>query len=459
MPITFVTVELGAFYADDVQFQGVSERPHLLNRWPEPDSEGVPQGSHVALELVDVGPDGVDLAATQVYVEGVLAFDGGAFQAGFQGADSAYSTPFADVLRVVIDPESDFESLQVVTVRVVSDVVGGGSPFDQSYDFTIEDLTAPIPTSATPKELRRVRLTFDEPVVQLDAEAANDALNPGNYSFDSATVPHATITAESVDSVSPTAVDVWLDVDMTPNALYTATHSGIEDLFGNAVAPPNHQVSFYGFAPDVPTGRRFILWELIPQINRDEDSAIGDLRKFVDCLQEVLDVGMLYEVDRLGTIIDPDLAPEGFLDAMLDDMGNPFQFDLDETQKRTLLSVLIPAYQQKGTAVGIINLVRLFLGIEVEITEYNNDVLGLGLWELGVDWELALGRQRELYTFDVVSPVDLTDEQRRQIREIAVYMKPAHTHLGQIVEPATAPAEPDHWEIGLSELGSSSDLH
>jgi len=52
----------------------------------------------------------------------------------------------------------------------------------------------------------------------------------------------------------------------------------------------------------------------------------------------------------------------------------------------------------------------------------------------------------------------LTDTQRRQLRAVVDYMRPAHTHFVDLLEPG-APTTFDHWELGISELGASTDLH
>ena len=67
-------------------------------------------------------------------------------------------------------------------------------------------------------------------------------------------------------------------------------------------------------------------------------------------------------------------------------IGNPFPFDLDELGKRRLAAVLVEMYRQKGTAVGIRNAVRFFLGIDIAaITALAATALVLGESELGVD--------------------------------------------------------------------------
>ncbi|MCP4673957.1 MAG: hypothetical protein GY854_00240, partial [Deltaproteobacteria bacterium] len=104
--------------------------------------ENVPFDWNIALEIVDTGPDGVDPAATQIWVDGVLALDSGVFQPGFTGVDSELVTT-ADSLRIVIDPVAHFESQATVEVRVVSAVVGETQTLDETYSFVIEDRTAP----------------------------------------------------------------------------------------------------------------------------------------------------------------------------------------------------------------------------------------------------------------------------------------------------------------------------
>ena len=141
------------------------------------------------------------------------------------------------------------------------------------------------------------------------------------------------------------------------------------------------------------------------------------------------------------------------------DLGNPFPFDLDELGKRRLASVLVEMYQQKGTARGIANAIRFFLGIEVEaIVAYSGEALVLGESMLGVDWILGPSSRFARYAFDVHVGVVLTETQRRQIRAIVHYVRPAHTHFIRLVEPTTPPTY-DHWELGISELGTTTLLH
>ena len=195
---------------------------------------------------------------------------------------------------------------------------------------------------------------------------------------------------------------------------------------------------------------------MLPKHNRRED-ATGDLRRFIACLQEVTDL-LLSDVDRFADLFDLERAPAPFLDLILADLGNPFPFDLDDLAKRKLAASLVRMYRQKGTAAGIVNAVRFFLGIEVTVDAYHLGTLVLGESELDVDWILGASDQWSLYTFDLVVTRALAKKERAMIRQIATWMMPAHAHLQFIREPGL-PVFIDHWELGLSELAESTILH
>jgi len=460
-----VFLELPAVWLDQVVLDDLglgAGDPYfrVINRDPEPLQDQVRTDTLIRLDLATDAADAPQVSTTQVFVSvdgapEVLAYDGPGtgFQPGWDGAGSATSAPDANTLRFVIDPTADFGSLQEVTVHVLATSVGAQA-IDQSWAFTIEDVTAPILATAKATGKKTILATFSEPI------AAAGAVVPGNYTIARLSVPAVDVVVESVEVDTTSAVILSLDIEMTPGASYRLTAANILDLFGNVVAPPYDTADFTGFLPTVPEGRDFDLWRMLPRKNRDEDP--GDLLRFVSCLQEVTDL-LVCSIDAWTDIIDPDIAPESFVDAMLLDLGNPFSFDLTAVDKRRLLRILVPIYQRKGTAPGIINAVRFFLGIEVTINSYNAEGWILGEDELGdsVDEGTAIlgpGTTFAIYSFEIVSPVVLTQEQRDQITEIANYMKPAHTHLVTIVEPVI-PTIIDHLELGLSELGVTWDLH
>lgn len=442
-------VELPGLYVDNVASIVAVERPLLVNRDPGPDEVGVPLDWPVALEVLDPGADGIDRATTRVWVDGQIAFDGGAapeLEPGFDGlrADVVGS---ADTLRIVLDPTTPFASLATVEVRVVSATVGGEHTLDETYTFQAEDRTAPKVLAAQATAPRVVHIGFDEPVLVVD---------PAGFALVPVGLPAVGI--EPVDAEADgSVVVITLDTEMTPDVGYEVVVTGVTDAHGNSVAAPNDRATFSGFRPPRPLGRRFDLWTMLPRHNRRAD-VTGDLRRFIACLQEVADL-LLAEGDRFADIFDLERAPEPFLDLILQDLGNPFPFDLDVLGKRRLASVLVEMYRQKGTAVGIENAIRFFLGIDVAaITPFAGTTLVLGESELGVDWELGPSNRFARYAFNVEVEVPLTDTERRQIRAIVDYLKPAHTHFVDLIEPGLPPVF-DHWELGISELGWTTELH
>lgn len=425
------------------------QRPLLINRTPAPDEVDVPISSTVALELLDSGTAGIDAAATRVWIDGALAFDGSLspeLRAPFAGP-RAYAAQAQDFLRIVLDPAVPFASQATVVVRVVSNLVGRGFPLDQAWSFQVEDRTAPKLVAAIAMASRVVRLGFDEPVVVSD---------PAGFSFAALGAPAVPVTCAAATALA-TLVDVTLSTEMTPDVSYRLVASGVRDRHGNPVLPPFDTVVFQGFRPARHPRRRFDLWSMLPKHNRRSDTT-GDLARFIACLQEVVDL-LLAEVDRFPDLWDIERAPTPFLDLILRDLGNPFPFDLDELSKRRLATVLVEMYRQKGTAIGIRNAVRFFLGIEIEaITGLASTALVLGESELGVDWELGPSERFARYAFDVKVGRVLTPTGRKHLRAIVNYMKPAHTHFVNLIEPLP-PTVPDHWELGLSEVGDSALLH
>ena len=268
-----------------------------------------------------------------------------------------------------------------------------------------------------------------------------------------------TITARSAPSVPLQAAAarleglrlvVELDLDMTPWADYEVAVAELVDVHGQPVMPPFDRARFTGFVPPRPASRRFDLWSMLPRwIRRGDDT--GDLGQFIAMLQEVTDL-LLGDVDRWTTILDLERAPESFVDGMLADLGNPFPFELDLLAKRRLVGRLIQMYRLKGTAAGIEDAIRFFVGVESRVVAFAAEVLALGDAELGINWILGSSDQWARYAFDVEVTRILTDEERRLIRGLVTYLKPAHTRFIALVEPVPVP-EPLRWELGVSEIG------
>jgi phage tail-like protein len=287
-------------------------------------------------------------------------------------------------------------------------------------------------------------------------------LNLANYTLDTVSVPAVTANITAAVAIGEAIVDLTVDIELSFGALYRLTLDNVTDLAGNAIDPALRIIEFKGFQPPVPAGRSFQLWDMFPLFDRRRDERLAGrpLRKFVLILQDVTNL-LLCEIDRWTEIIDIDLAPEQFLDAILCDLGNPFTFvDLDVNAKRRLARILVDIYKEKGTSEGIVNAIRFFLGIEVEIDPINcRTYWQIGLHQLNLNTVIGPGIGSPLwYSFYIISPVILTDEQRSIMLQIATYMKAAHEHILGIIEPGSDTDPKSRWIIGVSLMGGTTIL-
>lgn len=321
---------------------------------------------------------------------------------------------------------------------------------------TSEDVRALRVVGAQARELARIRVSYDQAVQQVDPHAEHDALTPAHYVLSRISAPAVDVSVVAVEAVTSSAVDLLTNIPLTPGAGYRVDVDGVIAASGSGLAETASSATLTGFVPPRPASRLFELYRLLPEVNRRED-VTGDLRQFLACLQEVTDL-LLADVDRFTDILDPDLAVEPFLDLMLGELGNPFAFDLSVVDKRRLLNVLVAMYREKGTARGITNAIRFFLRVEVQITAYAGEALFLGESLLGEDWILGPSSRFAAMAFEVVSPRVLTAEERRRLRRIVDYLRPAQTHFARLVEPIP-PETVDHVELGISELGETWMLH
>lgn len=459
-------LEMPAAFLDAVTLDTITATPTCFNRDPEPNETAVPVDTLISVDISDIGSDGLDTTSIEIFIQGVLAYDadGGGFQAGFTGPGSATSAPDADTVRVVIDPTSNFSSLEQVSVRKFAQTLLAPIPdvLDVTYVFTCEDLTPPKLLSAITFEVKRIRVRADEPLKNTSATNSDDALNPANWTVTPATVAEGVINAAveidvlSVEKVTDAIYDLITDIEPSFNGLYDITATNIEDLSDNVIVPPDNVVQVLGFQCPFPVERRFEFFRLLPLMNRLED-VTRDLEKFSAVMQDTIDL-LLCDTDRFTTLADIDRAPESFIDLILLDLGNPFRFDLTANKKRRLAKILVDIYRFKGTAVGIIDAVAFFLGLEIAITPLAEEGWVLGESDIGDTTILFPSLEFNIYAFQVVVDVVLTADERDGITQIVELMKPGHTHFVRIVEPTVPPAI-DHLELGISELGKNWILH
>lgn len=460
-PATATDLELPGVYLDYTEAEAEAEDLFLVDRFPAPGQAKIPHElTTLQLTIADTTGTGISLADTTITVDGTVAYTGGAFQGAFAASSTATAGAgvTGDDVEFLIDVSHlSFTDEQEIDVRVQSDVTGGGSALDTTYSFTMADVDQPQVTSVLALNPTTLRVSFNEAML-MDTSAAG-ALNPSNYSLAVESIPAVPIVVDSVTQVSEQVVDLALDQAASFGATYGLTVGpSVEDDDGNVIDPANDYLSFSAFRPPSPEGRSFRLWDMLPGLNRREDAQRKVLRPFILCMQELAD-SALYDIDRWTDILDPDFAPDSFLDALLSDAGNPFSFEnLSALDKRRLIRVLIEMYREKGTAIGIINAVRFFVGVEVQIEPVVEESFwSLGTSTLGEDTVVAPADGSPLwYSFRIISPVVLTPEQRTRILQIADYLKPAHEHIVELQEPGLDPPEQGWWTLGVSLLGEET---
>lgn len=417
----------------------------LCGREPAPGERDVPLHAAFAFSVLGLRAEQADVATLDVWLDGVPLFIAGVPSEPVDpGTVAVTEEPHRlDVRwRLKRSLTSDFEHQLRVRVAAHS-----GTVLDEEWAFRAEDRIAPVLIAGTWRGTRSVVVEASEPL----------AAGEGSWAVEPLGRPAFSPVVRDVHHLEDGLIQLDLDDDVSSGVGYRVRAHDVRDLAGNVVDPAHASVLLPARSAGGPLSRRFSLWEMLPLFNRRQDLT-GDLRGFIACLQDVLDL-QLADVDRFVDLVDLDRAPSAFVEAMLRDLGNPFAFELDDRAARRLASVLIAMYQQKGTAVGIRNAVRFFVGLEVEaITPFAADALVLGESEIGVDWILGPDGRFARYAFDVRVSRRLTASERHQLRQIIDYLKPAHTHFVDLVEPSL-PIFIDHWELGVSELGTESVLH
>ena len=173
------------------------------------------------------------------------------------------------------------------------------------------------------------------------------------------------ITAESVGETGGQMLGVTIiaDDDLSPGVTYNLITTGITGIAEDTI----HNVgSFVAKDFEFPAGRAFDLIDNLPRINIVEDTS-GELANFVACIQEPLNF-LLHDIDHWIDMLDASVAPENFVDLMLEDLANPFVFSqpLSLTQKRRLVVSLVEIYKLKGTVLGCQTAIQFFLGMPSE---------------------------------------------------------------------------------------------
>jgi phage tail-like protein len=455
-----ILTKLPGVYLDLIEV-GTDTGIIVANTTPEASTPfPAPVDTDIEFDIFALDSSGYDDLQTKVWVNDTLAYDGaaGGFMVGFGGSVASDSGD----AHFTINPDSNFGSSETVEVRVVSQLIGGGASVDYTYTFKTVDTVRPKVVNAEARDAQTVRVFFDSGMTDDDATATGDALNPGNYAvvFVGANDRDAGVygTPTAITRVSGGRYDVAVDVVLTFGKPYRVEVVNAEDEAGNVIDYSANTYDFTSWSPpDWPDLRSFSLWKMLSPDDRKSDESSGDLERFISMLQDIVDV-LLWSTDRMSTIWDIYECDSQYLDPLLADAGNPFDFDFTDTEKRKLLARIDELYGQKGTARGIINALRFLIGLDpVIISEYNTEAWLLGEGLLGVDTYLGPGELANLFTFIVQVDEALDADTEERVNRVIEYMKTHHTHY-KVVEPSD-PEYVNHWSLGVSLLGVETYLH
>ena len=149
---------------------------------------------------------------------------------------------------------------------------------------------------------------------------------------------------------------------------------------------------------------------------------------------------LMNDITNLGRIIDVNVTDERFLDLLIANLGFTLNVSLTVNKKRKLVKVILNSYKQKGTCIGIENVIRQFVGIDAQCVPFSSGWI-LNVSELTENTFLnpAPDNPAGFYTFDVIVQQPLSAEERRLIIELINLMRPAHTHFNALIEEGEDP--------------------
>lgn len=232
----------------------------------------------------------------------------------------------------------------------------------------------------------------------------------------------------------------------------------------------------------------FLLEKLLPAFNFRIDSPSPTGRGYLDLfVNDVLQPALnecCSEARRWIDQQDIDTANSQTVDAILRDLGNPFEiaYSLPLNRRKLLARVLLDVYKTKGTSTGVEDVIFALAQVDATVV-FPATVLSFVLDQDELadtptvpapepDPDLSsfgyLGSSPEFanYSFQIEVSQTLSDETREILTEIVDLMKPAHTHFVGFIEPSPG-VTIDHWELGLSYLtetgspllGDEADLY
>jgi len=174
------------------------------------------------------------------------------------------------------------------------------------------------------------------------------------------------------------------------------------------------------------------LADLLPPIYKAGDSEQPDkpLQMLMKSFGQVLD-SIQDNINSFLDIWDIDTCPASFLPYISHELGWEMDRSYSQGTQRKILKLLVQLYKIKGTKVGILAILRLFLEKTVEIYNVWNRCWRLGVsgrTELGINTWLGPGGWSK-YWFCVFFPEDtLSEEEKASAFYLVSIMRPNYTY-------------------------------
>jgi len=129
-------------------------------------------------------------------------------------------------------------------------------------------------------------------------------------------------------------------------------------------------------------------------------------------------------------LFDPLATPREFLEWLAGWVALGLRADWREDQQRQFLANIVPLYRHRGTKQNLIELLKIYTGLEPEIAEGTNTIFQIGVHStLGVDTQIN-GSAPHYFrvTVTIPNPDPATLQRQNQIvRALIDLEKPAHT--------------------------------
>jgi len=410
-------------------------------------SEPMNQTSSLNFTFADEGVEIVDAQDVQLMTQAPVASWTGMW-AGLTGSIYPSNNGYREIIAVDIEAK---------TVRLGS----SSNPLTPDTGIDLNDAGAVIRDRKLRMSISPYRLTArlsDEAIglEPLDPDTVQCTYEPIVVNVNA---PEADEVPAGANVASYTVLQFHDDVSY--GRLYTLVAKGVIDAFGNSSGDPGAEFDFTSPWFGAPT--RMMVEDLIPDEYWDDDMLNQHaLRSIMVVLQDLLNV-LWNRIDGLQYLHDPDRCPKHLLPHLLYHMGCPFTFPVEtESFQRRVANGLDQMKRMVGTETGIEDIITLLLpDVPCDVRPYLNNVDGWVLNEslLGFTTILSPGSPYYRNAYEIVSPVDLTDEQRRIVVDAAKWADPVNAHLIRVLEPSNAAYnEAVVWVLGLSALGYSTIL-